>query len=49
MYNGVTVKIFMSGENMFEATSVILATGVQYGKPIKGEEEYLGRGLIIHA
>ena len=34
----------MSGENMFEATTVILATGVQYGKPIKGEEEYLGRG-----
>ncbi|MEW9079711.1 NAD(P)/FAD-dependent oxidoreductase [Terrisporobacter glycolicus] len=35
----------MSGENMFEATTVILATGVQYGKPIKGEEEYLGRGV----
>ena len=35
----------MSGQNMFEATTVILATGVQYGKPIKGEEEYLGRGV----
>ena len=35
----------MSGENMFEATTVILATGVQYGKPIKGEEEYVGRGV----
>ena len=35
----------ISGENMFEATTVILATGIQYGKPIKGEEEYLGRGV----
>ena len=35
----------ISGQNMFEATTVILATGVQYGKPIKGEEEYLGRGV----
>ncbi|WP_455538432.1 NAD(P)/FAD-dependent oxidoreductase [Terrisporobacter sp.] len=35
----------VSGKNMFEATTVILAIGVQYGKPIKGEEEYLGRGV----
>ena len=35
----------VSGENMFEAKTVILATGVQYGKPIKGEEEYVGRGV----
>lgn len=35
----------MSGEEMFEATTVILATGVEYGKPIKGEEEFLGRGV----
>ena len=35
----------ISGENMFEAITVILATGIQYGKPIKGEEEYLGRGV----
>lgn len=35
----------MSGDNMYEATTIILATGVQYGKPIKGEEEYLGRGV----
>lgn len=35
----------MSGENMFEAKTIILATGVQYGKAIKGEEEYLGRGV----
>ena len=35
----------MSGDNMYEAKSVILATGVEYGKPIKGEEEYLGKGV----
>lgn len=35
----------MSGEEMFEATTVILATGVEYGKPIKGEEEFLGKGV----
>jgi thioredoxin reductase (NADPH) len=35
----------MSGDNMYEANSVILATGVEYGKPIKGEEEYLGKGV----
>ena len=35
----------ISGEEMFESTSVILATGVEYGKPIKGEEEFLGKGV----
>ena len=35
----------MSGDNMYEANSVILATGVEFGKPIKGEEEYLGKGV----
>ncbi len=35
----------MSGDSMYEATTVILATGVEYGKPIKGEEEFLGRGV----
>ncbi len=35
----------MSGDEMFEATTVILATGVEYGKPIKGEEEFLGKGV----
>ncbi|WP_195939448.1 NAD(P)/FAD-dependent oxidoreductase [Romboutsia sp. 1001713B170131_170501_G6] len=35
----------MSGNDMFEATTVILATGVEYGKPIKGEEEFLGKGV----
>ena len=35
----------MSGDEMLEATTVILATGVEYGKPIKGEEEFLGKGV----
>ncbi len=31
--------------NMYEATSVILATGMAQGKSIAGEEEYLGKGV----
>lgn len=34
-----------SGEEMIEATTVILATGVVQGKPLPGEEEFLGRGV----
>ena len=33
------------GDKTYEATTVIMATGVQYGKMIKGEEEYLGKGV----
>lgn len=33
------------GDKTYEATTVIIATGVQYGKMIKGEEEYLGKGV----
>ncbi len=29
----------------YEATSIILATGVNFGKPFDGEEQYLGRGV----
>ena len=35
----------MSGDEMFESTTLILATGVEYLKPLKGEEEYLGKGV----
>lgn len=35
----------MSGDDMYEATTVILATGVEYGRLINGEEEFLGRGV----
>ncbi len=34
-----------SGEEMMEASAVILATGVVQGKPLPGEEELLGRGV----
>lgn len=34
-----------SNNQMYEASSVILATGVNFGKPYPGEEEYLGRGV----
>lgn len=30
---------------VYEATAVILATGVSFGKPLKGESEFLGRGV----
>ncbi|MGL4762430.1 MAG: NAD(P)/FAD-dependent oxidoreductase [Sarcina sp.] len=35
----------MSNNETIEATSVIIATGIEYTKPIKGEEEFLGRGV----
>ena len=35
----------MANDNIYEATSVILATGVNFGKPIPGELEYLGKGV----
>lgn len=34
-----------SGDEMLEAKTVILATGVVQGKPLPGEEELLGRGV----
>ena len=35
----------MSGQEMFEATSVILGTGVEFSRAIEGEEKFLGRGV----
>ncbi|SHJ47665.1 NAD(P)/FAD-dependent oxidoreductase [Tepidibacter formicigenes] len=35
----------MVNEKMYEASTVILATGVEYTKPIKGEEEFVGKGV----
>lgn len=40
--NGYSV---MCGQNVYEAKTVILATGVEAFKPIKGESEFLGRGV----
>lgn len=35
----------MGSDKTYEASTVILATGVNFGKPLKGEEEFLGRGV----
>jgi len=35
----------MANEKAYEATSVILATGIEFSKPLPGEVEYLGRGV----
>lgn len=35
----------MANEQTYEATSVILATGIEFSKPLQGETEYLGRGV----
>ena len=34
-----------SGNSSYEAKSVILATGVNFGNPVDGEEKFLGRGV----
>ncbi|UUC41654.1 NAD(P)/FAD-dependent oxidoreductase [Clostridioides difficile] len=35
----------VSGNHVYEATTVVLATGIEYGKMIKGEDAYLGKGV----
>lgn len=35
----------MVNEKLYEAKTVILATGVEYTKALKGEEKYLGKGV----
>lgn len=35
----------MVNDKIYEATALILATGVQFGKPFRGEAEFLGRGV----
>ncbi|MBQ6820609.1 MAG: NAD(P)/FAD-dependent oxidoreductase [Clostridium sp.] len=35
----------MANNKNFEAKTVIIATGIEYTRPIKGEEEYLGKGV----
>ncbi|WP_139905823.1 NAD(P)/FAD-dependent oxidoreductase [Clostridium thermarum] len=37
--------VLMANEKMYEAKAVILATGMEYTKPLKGEAEFLGRGV----
>jgi thioredoxin reductase (NADPH) len=35
----------MINDRMYEAKAVIIATGIEYTRPLKGEEEFLGRGV----
>lgn len=35
----------MVNEKMYEVSTIILATGIEYTKPIKGEEEFIGKGV----
>ncbi|MCM0650685.1 NAD(P)/FAD-dependent oxidoreductase [Clostridium swellfunianum] len=35
----------MVNDKTYEATGIVLATGVSFGKPFKGESEFLGRGV----
>lgn len=35
----------MANDKMYEASAIILVTGVNFGKPFKGEEEFLGKGV----
>lgn len=35
----------MAKDKFYEASSIIIATGVNFGKPLKGEEEFLGSGV----
>ncbi|MDV4150502.1 NAD(P)/FAD-dependent oxidoreductase [Clostridium sp. AL.422] len=35
----------MANDKTFEAKTIILATGIEYTRPIKGEEEFLGKGV----
>ena len=37
--------VLMVNEKSYEASTLILATGMEYTKPLKGEEEFLGRGV----
>lgn len=45
IYNMGGYYSILANNEVYEATSVILATGVIFGKPFEGEEEFLGRGV----
>ena len=35
----------LSSDGMYESSTVILATGISFGTPLKGEKEFLGKGV----
>ncbi|MBU5487197.1 NAD(P)/FAD-dependent oxidoreductase [Clostridium sp. MSJ-8] len=42
---GEYYSIMASDNKMYEATSIILATGVEFNRALEGEENFLGRGV----
>ncbi len=42
---GEYYSIMASDNKMYEATSIILATGVEFNRALEGEETFLGRGV----
>lgn len=37
--------VLQANEKMYEASAVIIAVGMEFAKPLKGETEFLGRGV----
>lgn len=42
---GEYFSVLSKTNEIYEASSVIIATGINFGKPYEGEKEYLGRGV----
>jgi len=45
IYNGESGFTVLCGTQSYEGRAIILATGVEAFKPVKGESEFLGRGV----
>lgn len=45
VYNMGDYYSLMVNNEMYESKTLILATGVEFGKPFKGEKEFLGNGV----
>ena len=45
VYNMGKYFSLLSGMEQFDAKTVIISTGVDFGKPLPGEEQFLGRGV----
>lgn len=42
---GDSIGLLMPDQTIIKTISLVLATGVSFGRPIKGEEEFLGKGV----
>ena len=45
VYNMGKYFLLLSGMEQFDAKTIIISTGVDFGKPLPGEEQFLGRGV----